>query len=514
MSRRNGTEEEDDLELPPAYLKIRMLGQGSFGRVYLVENLDTRTEAALKIFKEERYWIKEVRGYELVRGLCGKGVVCEQARGRFADYYWLAIDYIPGTRDGGEFLTNPEAMADLSEDPEALRAIFLKMCAQLVVLADARPGGVHTPGVALRDIKPANVLLDLQRREGWFIDLGFACVAAECEGVTGTLHYMSPEILQVNRALVFPESRDPSALAEMWLGNDAWCLALTFADFLTALVTMGRVRRFVRMVNSAAKKAPDAEMEPTVLSLAVDGDAVEVLKPWEMAFEMMRVVLQRRPAVLDLVEMLRRILLVRASEPEYRGWERLARQRSRTDLVRSFAKRNPNKLFPLSSSLLPPAPLKTRASSPPSSPRSGKRSGNNHTALTPAGTEATRNGTPPISVVSKRSKLSAVSSHRRSRPSIEKGIASPSPTRTIVLPPAKKPRLSPTRGSPPRKPPARKLDFEREPSAYAFLHRTELVQKVLAAKENNPAPLERFSRTTIHRMKRAALLRLLLQHPE
>jgi hypothetical protein len=175
------------------YVKLRPLGQGASGEVWLGWHRGLRRHVAIKLMTalgphaeaseverlaEERF----LREASTVARLRHPRIVAVHDAGVAAlgglDRIYIAMDYLPG--------------GTLSRDPRPLRD-------QVAVLADVADAldHAHSQGVVHRDVKPANVLLDDQGR-GCLSDFGLARVTdatlRTASGlIMGTPGYMSPE---------------------------------------------------------------------------------------------------------------------------------------------------------------------------------------------------------------------------------------------------------------------------------------------------------------------------------
>ncbi|WP_273455056.1 serine/threonine-protein kinase [Nevskia ramosa] len=189
---------EADNDAMPArigpYRILRLLGEGSHGRVYLAEESDPPRRIALKVLRAagagedlRRRFRREI---ELLAALEHPGIARLYAAG-VADsdagpLPWLAMEYI----EGQDLLAYADsAKLDLRE-----RLALLAEISRIVHFA-------HTRGVVHRDLKPANLLVDASRKPR-VLDFGIAhLVLDEATPMTrvgqvlGTVPYMSAEQL-------------------------------------------------------------------------------------------------------------------------------------------------------------------------------------------------------------------------------------------------------------------------------------------------------------------------------
>ena len=189
---------EADNDAMPArigpYRILRLLGEGSHGRVYLAEESDPPRRIALKVLRAasagedlRRRFRREI---ELLAGLEHPGIARLYATG-VADsdagpLPWLAMEYI----EGQDLLAYADgAKLDLRE-----RLALLAEISRIVHFA-------HTRGVVHRDLKPANLLVDASRRPR-VLDFGIAHLVLDDASrmtqvgqVLGTVPYMSAEQL-------------------------------------------------------------------------------------------------------------------------------------------------------------------------------------------------------------------------------------------------------------------------------------------------------------------------------
>lgn len=169
------------------YRLERLLGQGSAGSVYLAEAPGDRA-VALKVLplqgaaEQHQRFEAEVRA---ARALAHPGIVAVLDAGVEHDLAWIAMEVAPGVPL--ERYTRPPRLL-----PEPLALWVAEQVARALAHA-------HAVGVIHRDVKPANVLVDLPARSVKVTDFGLARLADAAATRTGVLlgspAYLAPEQL-------------------------------------------------------------------------------------------------------------------------------------------------------------------------------------------------------------------------------------------------------------------------------------------------------------------------------
>jgi len=169
---------------------IRVIGKGSFGKVFLVRQSSTGRIFAMKVLKKEnivkRNQVEHTRTERAVLGYVHHPfVVGMHAAFQTRDKLFFVLDYCAG----GELFRHLQKLGKFAEPRARFYIAELTLALQ----------HVHGLGVVYRDLKPENVLLD-QRGHVRLTDFGLSK-----EGVTrhaqgahsfcGTPEYLAPEIL-------------------------------------------------------------------------------------------------------------------------------------------------------------------------------------------------------------------------------------------------------------------------------------------------------------------------------
>lgn len=216
--------------------KVRMLGVGAYGRVVLVQHSVTLKVYAMKVLSKAAAVEKDCRAYITTeRRLLDKlrhPFICQlHFNFQTASRLYLILDYCPG----GELFTQIGINQRFSER----RTRFYT--AELVLVL----GYIHTHGVAYRDLKPENVLLD---NEGHvqLIDFGLSKEGLDVAdkltySFCGTPEYLAPEIIEGNG----------HGVAVDW-----WSLGMVVFEMLTGLppwYTQNRAKMFSSILCSRLK---------------------------------------------------------------------------------------------------------------------------------------------------------------------------------------------------------------------------------------------------------------------
>jgi serine/threonine protein kinase len=168
------------------YRLLGLVGQGQFGRVYCAAHRKTGRLVALKNLEQQRFSThKFLRELRFLLTLQHRNIVTCMALEHTLTGRYLVMDYCAGG-------TLRNLMA---EDVQLRKSQRFKLVVDILAgLAHA-----HSKGIVHCDIKPENILLDLQP-EGWVArisDFGVARLSQELSshfsGNTGSPAYMAPE---------------------------------------------------------------------------------------------------------------------------------------------------------------------------------------------------------------------------------------------------------------------------------------------------------------------------------
>jgi len=174
------------LPLLPGYRVYKYLGAGTFGEVWLAQDLNLPRVVAAKTLKvgaakDDRSQALEAlrQDANLLTEVEHPNVVRVYAWLTVHDQHYLVMQYVSGG-----------SLADLlkTEGP-----LDWQRAARYV--ADVGEGlvEVHARGIVHRDVKPANILWDPRRDEALLTDFGIAARLTEPTSIAGSIPYMAPE---------------------------------------------------------------------------------------------------------------------------------------------------------------------------------------------------------------------------------------------------------------------------------------------------------------------------------
>lgn len=168
------------------YHKVRKLGEGAFGAVWLAEDLELKRQVALK----------EPRADRLRNSADVKTYLAEARVLASLDHPHIVPVYDVGRTDEGSCYVVSKLIdgTDLAVCVKQKSISFAEAASLVAQIAEALQH-THNRGLVHRDIKPANILIDGQNRP-YVTDFGLALRDEDFgkqEGIAGTPAYMSPE---------------------------------------------------------------------------------------------------------------------------------------------------------------------------------------------------------------------------------------------------------------------------------------------------------------------------------
>lgn len=172
------------------FVTLKLVGKGAFGKVLLVKKRDTQRLYAMKVLSKEmlvqsRAVANTLTEKELLKRFDHPNIVSLKYCFQTTTHLYMVMDYI----SGGELFYHLGELGNFSES----RARFY---ASQIILAI---GFLHEHGIIYRDLKPENLLLDMNG-DICLCDFGLAKEIYQTNDIThtfcGSLEYMAPEVLK------------------------------------------------------------------------------------------------------------------------------------------------------------------------------------------------------------------------------------------------------------------------------------------------------------------------------
>jgi hypothetical protein len=177
LSRRGGRR----IPQVPGYTLQRFLGRGAYGEVWTAISRNTGRQVAIKFFTDRGGvdWTSLAREVDKLRHLFSERSVVQLFEiGWEADPPYYVMEYM----ENGSLEELLQAQGALPVDQAV--AYFREITVALIQ--------AHDKGILHCDLKPANILLDRERRPR-LADFGQARLVQEASPALGTLFYMAPE---------------------------------------------------------------------------------------------------------------------------------------------------------------------------------------------------------------------------------------------------------------------------------------------------------------------------------
>ena len=195
--------DQTKLETPEAlrfkYKYLRLLGEGSNGKTYLAEDLDSSQQVAIKAFKPKSNEV--FKNLELFKR---EAMTLSSITVKGVPKFYQSLFSNDLTEDNyiiQEYIDAPSLQAYLDEGVKFSEEATLNLMDKIArILLDLHTQ--YTPPIIHRDIKPSNILCKSSDKQTWqnariyLIDFGAvakACATSDKSTIAGTIGYMAPE---------------------------------------------------------------------------------------------------------------------------------------------------------------------------------------------------------------------------------------------------------------------------------------------------------------------------------
>ena len=203
-------------EYKEKYLKLKLIGSGGAGSVYLATNKQTGQLVAVKEISTRRIDLNTMAEVSFLIELsdinagCYPHIACYYETIRTPYFVYVIMEYIPGKE-------LHKAVRDAKQDKipdDVICDILLQILKQLLQTLQY----IHSKNIVHADIKSENILIKDKDYVAVLIDFGLSCrsnVEDSCNKFVGTLDFLPPEVALNNT--IYPAS-------------DIWSLAISFYD--------------------------------------------------------------------------------------------------------------------------------------------------------------------------------------------------------------------------------------------------------------------------------------------
>ena len=181
------------------YKYLRLLGEGSNGKTYLAQDLDSSQHVAIKAFKPKSNEV--FKNLELFKR---EAMTLSSITVKGVPKFYQSVFSNDLTEDNyiiQEYIDAPSLQSYLDDHvkfSEADTLILMDKIAHILLDLHTR----YTPPIIHRDIKPSNILCKCPQNQSWknarlyLIDFGAvanACATSDKSTIAGTIGYMAPE---------------------------------------------------------------------------------------------------------------------------------------------------------------------------------------------------------------------------------------------------------------------------------------------------------------------------------
>lgn len=200
----------------------KLLGSGSFGSVSSAyDKKKNQTVVIKKILKamntdkmkkkQEKIILSEVGILSQLAEVCNQDILCYLDFMEDNEYFYIFTEYLGQYIPLSHFIQKTPTISNMNS-----RKIMTNLAQGLKL--------IHVNGVAHRDIKPDNIMIDPTNMNIKYIDFGLACRMESCYSsmAGGTAYYMAPELILDQ----LPET------LKQWFKVDYWALGATLMEVL------------------------------------------------------------------------------------------------------------------------------------------------------------------------------------------------------------------------------------------------------------------------------------------
>ena len=219
-----------DIKENETFKKIRLIGRGSFGKVYLIKSKTTKKEFALKEIELEESKLKSntITGeVNILRKLDHPNIISFKGAFNSNDHKFLNI--ITEYADNGDFeeIIKFHSIDKKYFGEEDILNWLFQVCLALQYL--------HENSIVHRDIKPSNIFL-MENNTIKLGDFGLSKIISplhRTKTLAGTPLYSAPELLKEIEEIKKAKKKKDIELKEYSYEVDIWSLGVTFCYIMS-----------------------------------------------------------------------------------------------------------------------------------------------------------------------------------------------------------------------------------------------------------------------------------------
>ena len=219
--------------VPEDFVYVKKLGQGTFGDVFQFKNLKDGSSIVVKQLRKfgrpgTTTNRAEVRNeVEILHSLvpyCGQYILCYIGYFETAQYYYIITEFLGNYITLKDYISNEKGKQ--SNDKTSL------------IINNVINGlkEIHSHGIAHRDIKPGNIMINPDTLDIKYIDFGVSCMGDKCnsEEIVGTPLYTSPEL---EDDIIRRRQGQPLIpfTYDLWMKTDIWSLGMSIFELITGV---------------------------------------------------------------------------------------------------------------------------------------------------------------------------------------------------------------------------------------------------------------------------------------
>lgn len=193
---------------------MKKLGEGGYGKVFITKNYKTGKDIVIKLIdrnnEDARIFDDETEILEYLKSECDKYIICYLGKYIDKNFYYII------TENDQEYISLDEYIKKNKRiDKNKIKIIINNLIRGLKK--------IHMLGIAHRDIKPYNIVINPYTLDIKYIDFGLSCLKYTCKlpYIVGTPLYKAPELSSYYKNSLSNNRK-----------TDIWSLGLTIFELI------------------------------------------------------------------------------------------------------------------------------------------------------------------------------------------------------------------------------------------------------------------------------------------